>query len=154
MTSPDPETPRPASFPQEPTPPTRASDADREAVVGILHDAVGRGLLTPEEGQERVAAAYSARFLHELPRLTADLPPAPTPAPVAPGWRTLVLLVWLQVRDALSRSPLRGAARSPRRLAVAALALLAVLTLAGMAAADVFDRDHDDYRYGVEWDDD
>ena len=155
MTSPNPGTPGPASFPQQPTPPARASDADREAVVGILHDAVGRGLLTPEEGNDRVAAAYSARFLHELPRLTADLPPPPAPAPVAPGWRTVALLVWLQVRSALSRGPLRGAALTPRRLALAALALLAVLTLAGLAAADLFDLDLDhDRDREIDWDDD
>jgi hypothetical protein len=154
MTSPDPGTTRP--YPQEPTPPPRASDADREAVAAILHDAVMRGLLTPEEGHERVTAAYSARFLQELPRLTADLPPAPSPAPVAPGWRSLMLLAWLQLRSTLTRSSWRAAARAPRRLAVAVVALLAVLSLAGMAVADAFDGDHDhsEYHQEVEWDDD
>ena len=154
MTSPDPGTPGPSSSPREPTPPVRASDADREAVVGMLHDAVVRGLLTPEEGQERVAAAYAARFLRDLPRLTADLPPAPSPAPVAPGWRSLVLLAWLQLRSTLTRDSVRSAVSSPRRLALAAIALLAVVSLAAMTAADVFDRDHDDYHHGFEWDDD
>src|SRR4051794_37120811 len=82
--------------PQEPTPRARASDADREAVVRTLHDAVTRGLLTLQEGDERMAAAYAARFLDDLPSLTADLPPAAPSAPVAPGWRALVLLAWLQ----------------------------------------------------------
>src|SRR6478752_3051275 len=63
----------------------RASDADRVAVVRRLHDAVVRGLLTMEECDERVAAAYAARFVRDLPPLTADLPPAPSTAPVAPG---------------------------------------------------------------------
>jgi hypothetical protein len=126
-------------------------------VAECLHDAVARGLLTPEEGQERVTAAYSARFLQELPRLTADLPPAPSPAPVAPGWRALMLLAWLQLRSTLTRSSLRAAAGARRRLAVAAVALLAVLSLAGMAVADAFDDDdrgQSEYHHGVEWDDD
>ena len=157
MTSPDPGTPGPVSFPQQPGPPARASDADREAAVGILHDAVGRGLLTPEEGNDRVTAAYSARFLHELPRLTADLPPPPPAAPVAPGWRALMVLVWLQVGSALSRSPVRGAPSSPRRLALAALAVVTLLALVGMAAADVVDLDLDldlDRDRGFDRDDD
>src|SRR5687768_16075997 len=79
--------------PQQESPPRlRASDADREVVVQALLDAIARGLLTLQEGDERVAAAYTARFQDELPRLTADLPPTPSSAPVAPGWRTLALL--------------------------------------------------------------
>ena len=90
---------------QEPPPRMRASDADREAVVRILLDALARGLLTLDEGDERVAAAYAARYLDELPRLTADLPPAPATAPAAPGWRALASLIWLQVRTT-ARGPL------------------------------------------------
>src|SRR3954447_21108685 len=62
----------------------RASDAQREDVVHRLHDAVGTGLLTVEEGHERTAAAFAARYVDELPPLTADLP---DPPPAAPGWR-------------------------------------------------------------------
>src|SRR4051794_41974535 len=61
-------------------PPVRASDADRQAVVAVLHDAFTRGLLTMEECDERMAAAYSARFVRGLPPLTAHLPPAPAAA--------------------------------------------------------------------------
>jgi len=126
------------SLPTDPFPPLRerpprmrASDADREAVVRTLLDALVRGLLTLDEGDERVAAAYSARHQDELPRLTADLPPVPASAPVAPGWRALALLTWLQVRIAVTevwRATRRVARRRPR-LVVAVLALLALLVL-------------------------
>jgi phytoene dehydrogenase-like protein len=131
----------------EPPPRMRASDADREAAVRALLDALARGLLTLQEGDERVAAAYVARFRDELPPLTADLP-APEPAPVAPGWRILGLLAWLQLRlavgDLWRRS--RGVVRSRPRLVVATVALLALLWLvAGMAVGGV-----DDDGYGGE----
>jgi hypothetical protein len=116
---------------QEPPPRLRASDADREAVVQTLLDAIAHGLLTLQEGDERVAAAYGARFRDELRPLTADLPPATMPAPVAPGWHALALLVWLQVRTAVAGlwRRFRCAVRSRPRLAVATVALLALLSL-------------------------
>ena len=109
-------------------PPIRASDTERQAAVTVLHDALARGLLTVEECDERMTAAYAARFVRELPPLTADLPPAPAAAPAAPGWRALAVLAWLQVRAALSGVSWRGSAQTVRarpRLALAALALLA-----------------------------
>jgi Domain of unknown function (DUF1707) len=121
---------------QEPPPRMRASDADREAVVRTLLDALARGLLTLDEGDERVAAAYAARYQDELPRLTADLPPAPASAPVAPGWRALALLAWLQVRTAvigLWRAT-RRVVRARPRLVVGMLALLALLFLIAATA--------------------
>lgn len=128
---------------QEPPPRLRASDADREATVRTLLDAIAHGLLTLQEGDERVAAAYVARFRDELPRLTADLPPAPVPAPVAPGWRALALLAWLQVRTTATglwrRS--RGAVRARPRLAVAVVALLALLSLLAATVGGGFDED-------------
>jgi phytoene dehydrogenase-like protein len=118
---------------REPPPRMRASDADREAVVRTLLDALARGLLTLDEGDERVAAAYAARYQDELPRLTADLPPAPAAAsaPVAPGWRALALLAWLQVRTALIRlwRATRRVVRARPRLVVGVLAVLALLFL-------------------------
>ena len=121
----------------ESSPRVRASDADREAVVATLHDAVVRGLLTLQEGEERLAAAYAVRFLDELPSLTADLPPPPAPAPaaVAPGWRVLATLVWLQLRTLATRSTLRSVRTRPR-LGLAVLALLAVLMLGATAFSD------------------
>lgn len=126
----------------EPTSRMRASDAERDAVVRTLHDAVARGLLTLEEGDERVAAAYGTRFVDELPRLTADLPPVPAAPPVAPGWRALALLAWLQVRAALAGLSWRGtgqAVRSRPRLAIAAVALLALLSVGAATAGEGFD---------------
>ncbi|SEP53330.1 DUF1707 SHOCT-like domain-containing protein [Amycolatopsis saalfeldensis] len=65
----------------------RASDADRERVVSLLHAQVGEGRLTLEEFSERSAAAYAARTVGELVTLTRDLPvlvsPSPAPTPVS-----------------------------------------------------------------------
>jgi hypothetical protein len=59
---------------------TRASDAEREAVVARLRDAAGEGRLTVEELAERIDAAYAAKTHADLDTLTADLP-APPAAP-------------------------------------------------------------------------
>jgi hypothetical protein len=128
---------------QEPPPRLRASDADREAVVQTLLDAIARGLLTLQEGDERVAAAYAARFRDELPRLSADLPPASESAPVAPGWRALAVLVRLQVRTAVAAlwRRFRGVLRARPRLAVAVVALLALLSLLAATAGGGVDDD-------------
>jgi hypothetical protein len=107
--------------------PLRASNADRQATVGELHDAVARGLLTPDEGGERLAAAYEARYRHELPPLTADLPEEqPGPAP-APGWGPLASLVVAQVRT--SAAELRAGGFRSRRAVVAGVVLLLLLAL-------------------------
>jgi hypothetical protein len=47
-------------------PPMRASDSDRAATVHRLQDAVAQGRLTPDEGSERMAAAFAAVHLHDL----------------------------------------------------------------------------------------
>jgi hypothetical protein len=124
-------TPGPSEPTAETPPAVRASDADREAVVAVLHDAVMRGLLTLDEGNDRVAAAYAARYLTDLPELTADLPPMAAPAPVAPGWRALATLAWLQLRTAMAGLSWRDVRARPR-LALAAAAVLAVLMLGVM----------------------
>ncbi len=54
-----------------------ASDADREAAVSRLAEAASAGVLTPDELDERVERALSARRLGDLARLLADLPPEP-----------------------------------------------------------------------------
>jgi hypothetical protein len=124
-----------AGMPGPSEPRVRASDADREAVVATLHDAVVRGLLTMEEGEQRMAATYAVRYLDELPPLTADLAPAPAPAPVAPGWRALLVMAWVQLRTLFTRATLRSVRARPR-LAIAVLALLAVLTVGVSALGD------------------
>jgi|SRR5215468_2061039 len=53
---------------------TLASDADRDAAVGVLNEAFAEGRLTADEHGERVRAAYAGRTWQELARLTADLP--------------------------------------------------------------------------------
>jgi hypothetical protein len=54
----------------------RASDSERETVVGQLRDAHGEGRLTLAEFDERVQAVWAARTYGELGEITADLPSA------------------------------------------------------------------------------
>ena len=115
----------------------RASDADRLATVTRLQDAVARGLLTPDEGSERMADAFDAVHLTDLEPLTEDLPPAPPPR-TAPGWRSLGTLVVEQVRASLtsaSTGRLR-AARVAVVLLAACLFLVLVGALSGAALSD------------------
>ena len=51
----------------------RASDADRELVIGLLSEAAADGRLTMPEHAERSERAIRARTLGELTGLTADL---------------------------------------------------------------------------------
>jgi hypothetical protein len=144
---------------KEPPPRMRASDADREAVVHTLLDALARGLLTLDEGDERVAAAYAARYLDELPRLTADLPPAPATAPAAPGWRALTSLIWLQVRTTVAAlwRRTRRTVRARPRLVVGMLALLALLFLIAATAGGAGAGEsggHSSYGWDDDWDGD
>jgi hypothetical protein len=60
------------------SPRVRASDAEREEYARIIRDSVGEGRLNLDEGDERLAALYAAKFRDELPSLIADLP--------AEGW--------------------------------------------------------------------
>lgn len=77
--------------------PVRASDRERERVARIISAAAGDGLLTLDEADERQAAAYAARYRHELSPLTADLPHdgerlvQPERSPVDPAARTRLL---------------------------------------------------------------
>ncbi len=52
----------------------RASDAEREEYARIVRDAVGEGRLGLDEGDERLAAIYAAKFRDELPSSISDLP--------------------------------------------------------------------------------
>ena len=52
----------------------RASDAERDEVAAQLRDHCAAGRLTPEELDERLAAAFGARVRGDLKKLTDDLP--------------------------------------------------------------------------------
>ncbi len=52
----------------------RASDEDRQEIVGILRDAHAAGRLLPGEFYERLDAAFAAATWGELDDLVADLP--------------------------------------------------------------------------------
>jgi hypothetical protein len=67
--------------PDGPTPELRASDADREATAERLHAAALEGRLDAVELEERMSAAYAARWCSELAQLTADVTPPPAAAP-------------------------------------------------------------------------
>ena len=56
---------------------TRASDADRDAVLRLLATATSDGRLTVEEHAEFMSKALNARTLGELDVITKDLHPAP-----------------------------------------------------------------------------
>lgn len=110
----------------------RCSDADREAACARLHTAMAEGRLTVAETEERLAAAYAARHLHELDAVLADLPASPgTPGVVdAGGWRRVAALARQQLAaDAAVLTGLAPSGRSQRIrslvLALAALFLLA-----------------------------
>jgi Domain of unknown function (DUF1707) len=70
-------------------PDQRASDAERDAVADRLRAAAAEGRLDPDELDERVGQAYSARTHAELASLTTDLPaPVPKPPPPDSPWRS------------------------------------------------------------------
>ncbi len=121
------------------SPPMRAADSDRAATVQVLQDAVARGLLTPDEGSDRMAAAFAAVHLRDLAPLTADLPPAPAPVrPGAPGWRPLGLMAWEQVRTTLTDAR-TGRPTAVRIALVTVLALITLLLFASLAIHGLLD---------------
>jgi Domain of unknown function (DUF1707) len=121
------------TVPPVPPPPMRASDTDRHATVQVLQDAVARGLLTHEEGSDRMAAAFGAVHLADLGPLTADLPPAPSATP-PPGWRPLAITALEQLRASLNGTAGR---LSPARVAVVVLAAVLLLCVVGWLAGEV-----------------
>ena len=99
---------------------TRASDAEREAVVARLRDAASEGRLTVDELAERIDAAYAAKTHAELEPLTADLPATPmptattsTPATGPPARTTSSLVLGI-----LGGGDRRGRWRVPPRMTV------------------------------------
>ena len=69
----------------------RASDADREQTVVALTRHHEDGRLTTDELEERIAAAWAAKYVSALATLTADLPDLTErrPEPARPGARRL-----------------------------------------------------------------
>jgi hypothetical protein len=129
MTTPDAGTPAPDGT----GPALRASDAERHEVALRLQDAVARGLLTPDEGSQRMAAAWAARYRTDQHPLTADLPrPAPA-APAPPGWRPLATMAYAQTRASVRRLAAEGP-RSPRVVAVVAGLLLGLFLVFAVAS--------------------
>ncbi len=68
----------------------RASDADRDAASERLRVAAMEGRLDPVELDERMSAAYAARWCSELRELTADVTPVPALPPQPAGRPTFV----------------------------------------------------------------
>jgi Domain of unknown function (DUF1707) len=64
-------------------PELRASDADREGTVVALRRHHADGRLTTDELEERIAAAWGARYVSELAGLMHDLPGAPPEPAIA-----------------------------------------------------------------------
>ncbi len=58
------------------TAPLRASDRDRDVVLGVLADGYAEGRLTRQEYDERAERTASAKTLGDLPALIDDLVPA------------------------------------------------------------------------------
>ncbi|HWD06585.1 MAG TPA: DUF1707 domain-containing protein [Amycolatopsis sp.] len=64
----------------------RASDADREQVAQVLHQALSEGRITVNELEERLTTVYGAKTVGELKPVTRDLPvSAPPTAALQPA---------------------------------------------------------------------
>jgi uncharacterized protein (DUF2267 family) len=121
-------------------PAVRASDADRHRVERILQEALGAGMLTLEEVEERLAGAHAARFRHDLPPLVRDLPVdelAPGDPSVA-GWLPRLLALVVHVLGAVRAAVLTATVRQRvlGGLVVLAAVVVAVVALsAGLETA-------------------
>jgi hypothetical protein len=117
--------------------PMRASDADRHAAGLVLQDAVARGLLTPDEGSERMATAYAAVHVADLHPLTADLRQTPTKSNEPPGWRVLATMAVDQLRFSFSDNHSGHLNRG--RVAVALLLAFVLMLAVGFLTTGLFD---------------
>ena len=111
----------------------RASDAERADTVARLHEALGAGRLDLAETDERVAAAYAARYRHELTALLADLPHDDTSFTDAPSWTALWMLAVWRARTAVTGTAGPRPTSSQQRAAT----LLTVMAVVWMAACAV-----------------
>lgn len=118
-----------AVTPQAPTPVgtrLRASDAERAGTVERLHRALGAGRLDLAETDERVAAAYAARYGHELDALLTDLPTGDAAAGAAPSWTGLWTLAVWRARSFVVGGPTARPTAAQLRTAVLLTALAVV----------------------------
>jgi len=97
----------------------RISDADRERVAARLREHFAEGRLSPDELDERIAAALTAKTAGDVRRIMVGLPdpvPAPPQARQSPPW-----------------APGPGAVlrRGPRIVPLAVFALIAALVIPG-----------------------
>ena len=97
----------------------RISDADRERATARLREHFAEGRLSPDELDERIAAALTAKTAGDVRRIMAGLPdpvPAPPQARQSPPW-----------------APGPGAVlrRGPRIVPLAVFALIAALVIPG-----------------------
>jgi FHA domain-containing protein/uncharacterized protein DUF1707 len=108
----------PTSPDAQPVPGLRASDAERDEVVGKLKEEFAAGRLSHDTFLFRMNAVLDARHQAELPPLVADLPAPAGPAVLQPGSRAASqadhrenpLVGWL--RAAWSRRPRSGASQA------------------------------------------
>jgi hypothetical protein len=121
----------------------RASHAEREATALRLHTALGEGRLDLAEAEERLAAAYAARYRMELEPLLADLP-APEPLGVRAGWaqvwRSLVVQTWVSSARARGVAPAQPSKRERHAttiLIITAAFWMALCVLVGLAVGVV-----------------
>ena len=71
------------------SPELRIADADRDRTIERLHAAAAEGRLDPEELEERVSRALSARTQSDLDALLTDLPAPHVPVPAPDRSRAL-----------------------------------------------------------------
>ena len=127
-----------ASLPVAAGPRVRASHDDRAETVRRLQHALVEGRLDLAETDERVAAAFAARYDSELQPLLADLPPQPPAPDGAPSWSDLwVSAVWrariLVLGTELDTRPTPQHCRSAAALAALATLWMVLCALAGAA---------------------
>jgi hypothetical protein len=75
----------------------RASNAEREETIALLHAAVGEGRLDLDEAEERIAAVYGFQYREELPAVLQDLPAGGDRQPPGdlPTWSSIwASVVW------------------------------------------------------------
>lgn len=110
-------------------PPRRVGDRERRAVDELLQAAVGDGVLTLSEYDERSALLWRARTRDELDHLVADLPEEPEGAPDRPPATTGAALRPRRVVAVMSEDRLEGALAPGQRVQGFAVMGKAVLDL-------------------------